>query len=101
MRFEDERLRLPGNAGRVGNRLTDALAKTLAVAVGATLLVVAFMFSLIVFALLAAAGLLVLGYLWWRTRDLRRHLRERPPGGHVIEGEMIREDSSRRGAHAD
>ncbi len=91
MRVEDERLRLPGNSVRVGNRLTDAIGKTLAVAVGATLLVVAFMFSLIVFALLAAAGLLVLGYLWWKTRDLRRHLRERPPGGHVIEGETIPE----------
>jgi hypothetical protein len=91
MRVEDERLRLPGNSARLGDRLTSALGKTLAIAVSATLLVVAFMFSLIVFALLAAAGLLVLGYLWWKTRDLRRHLRERPPGGHVIEGETVRE----------
>ena len=89
MRVQDERLRLPDNSGRVGDRLTNALGRTLAVVVGAALLVVAFMFSLIVFALLAAAGMLVLGYLWWKTRDLRRHLRERPPGGHVIEGETI------------
>ncbi len=42
------------------------------------------------------AGAVALGYLWWRTRDLRKQMREHPAGnvvieGEVIEGEVIRE----------
>jgi hypothetical protein len=46
-------------------------------------------------AVLVAVGLLGVGYLWWKTRDLRRQMRERPPGGRVIEGEVIRDTASR------
>ena len=91
MRPDEERLRLTGNAGSVGGSVAHMLGRVLAVATGAVLLVVAFMFSLLVFAFIAGAGLLVLAYLWWKTRDLRRHLRERPPGGLVIEGEAVRD----------
>ena len=63
--------------------------KVLTFASGAVLLVVAFMFSLLVFAILVTVGLLVWSYLWWKTRELRRQIRERPPGGRVIEGETI------------
>ncbi len=55
------------------------------------MLVAAFTLSLLVFALLATIGLLVWGYVWWKTRELRRQMRERPPGGRVIEGETIRD----------
>ena len=61
----------------------------------AVLLVVTFTFSLLVFAILVTGGLLAWGYLWWKTRELRRQMRERPPGGRVIEGEAIREDETR------
>lgn len=88
---DEERLRITGNTGRVSATLSNVLGKVLGFATAAVLLVAVFMFSLLVFAFVAAAGLLVLGYLWWKTRDLRRHLRERPPGGHVIEGEAIRD----------
>jgi len=69
-------------------------AKVLTFALAAVLLVVAFMFSLLVFAILVTVGLLVWGYLWWKTRELRRQMREQPPGGRVIEGEAIRDDES-------
>ena len=90
MRTDDERLRLPGNSARLGTAVTTLLGRALAFATGAALLVVAFMFSLVVFAVLLTAGLVFVAYLWWKTRELRRQLRERPPGGHVIEGETIR-----------
>jgi len=67
------------------------------IAVGAVLLVAVFTVSLLVFAIVVTGGLLVLGYLWWKTRDLRKQIREqmrqRPTGERVIEGEVIREAS--------
>ena len=53
------------------------------------MLVVAFTISLLVFAAVAAIALVVVGYLWWKTRALRKQMREHPPGGRVIEGEVI------------
>ncbi|MBI4191467.1 MAG: hypothetical protein HY525_13140 [Betaproteobacteria bacterium] len=68
-----------------------SLSKAVAFALSAVLLAMAFMLSVLVFAVVVTGGLLVWGYLWWRTRDLRKQMRERPPDGHVIEGEVIRE----------
>jgi len=84
---------------------TDFLGKLLMFAVTAVLLVVAFMFSMVVLVFVVTAGLLVYGYLWWKTRDLRKqmreHAREQPPGeaggspgGYVIEGEVIHEHTT-------
>ncbi len=70
------------------------IRKALGVVLGAVLLTAALLFSVVVFAVLAVGGLLVLGYLWWKTRDLRRQMRqqmrEQPPDGSIIEGEVIR-----------
>lgn len=61
---------------------------------------IAFMFSIVVFALIVAVGAIAWGYFWWKTRELRKHLREQadaangyrpPPRGEVLEGEVIRE----------
>lgn len=65
--------------------------KVLAAAGGVVLLVAALAFSLALFTAAVAGGLVLWGYLWWKTRKLRKHLREHPPGGHVIEGELIRD----------
>lgn len=74
------------------------LGKVLGFAAGAVLLVLVFTLSLLLFAVLVAGGLLAWGYLWWKTRHLRQELkqqmRERPPEGRVIEGEVIRDSES-------
>jgi membrane protein implicated in regulation of membrane protease activity len=77
-------------------RVPGLLGRLIAFAVGAALLIVAFMVSMVVFAIALAGALVIGGYLWWKTRELRRRMRERPPGGHVIEGEVIRDDESPR-----
>ena len=65
----------------------------------AVVLVVAFMFSLVILAAVAAVALVAGTYLWWKTRALRRQMRERPPGGHVIDGEVIRDKAKLDSAH--
>lgn len=55
----------------------------------------ALMFSVVLFAVVLTAGGLVWAYMWWKTRDLRKQMRDNPPGGLVIEGEVIRERDSR------
>ena len=82
---------------------------------GATLaLALAFTFSLVFLAVVALAALLVWGYVWWKTRELRRQLRaagidgingvggfaraaggqdaapETASSGEIIEGEAVR-----------
>ena len=51
------------------------LARVLALLGAALALVLAFTFSLVFLAVVAVAGLLVWGYVWWKTRELRRQLR--------------------------
>ena len=77
-------------------------------AIAATVVVfgVVLTFSVVFFAVLVAVGVVVLGYVWWKTRDLREAMRKAqaqaraggpaprgtPPGsGIVIEGEVVRE----------
>ncbi len=94
--MNEQRLGLTGNTPSV-------LTKILTFAVGAVLLIVALMFSALLFATALTVGLLIWGRLWWKTRDLRKRMREQaaagyafgqsPPGsnGRVIEGEVIRD----------
>jgi len=82
---------------------TSLLGKVVATIVGAAVLVAAFVFSLVVLAILLTGGLVFGGYLWWRTRDLRKRLREQQQvwaqqaavqpeaPGRVFEGEAIRD----------
>ena len=82
-------------------------AQLLTVIVGAILLGAAFMFSLVFFAVLAIAGVILWLYFWWKTRAVRAQIRKqmqeqsrfqdtetqtaRPAAaGDVIEGEAIR-----------
>jgi hypothetical protein len=43
---------------------------------GVVVLAAAFLFSLVLFAVLLGVGLIAGAYLWWKTRGLRRQLRE-------------------------
>lgn len=72
------------------------LAKVLAFALSALLLVLAFMFSVVALAVVAVGGIVLWGYIWWKTRALRQqmkemHARERERQEQVIEGEFFRE----------
>ena len=60
----------------------------------------ALMFSAVLFAIIIVAGTLAWAYLWWKTRELRKQMRDFPPrevmreekmsDGNVFEGEVIR-----------
>jgi hypothetical protein len=72
---------------------------------GAVGLVLAFMFSLVLVAVLLAVGIAFGGWFWWKTRKLRQHLREQPPharrpGEREVEGIVVEaeaDDPHRRG----
>lgn len=71
------------------------MKKLAAFVAGAALLVLGLMFSVVLLGIAIAVGLAVWGYLWWKTRELRRIMREHaaaaPTGGNgnVIDGEAI------------
>ena len=92
---------IPDNAHNV--RQPGPLGKVLALLGGAALLVLGFMFSLLLVAFAIAAAAVVWGYLWWKTRELRRRLREQVPAdaarpdtadGSVFDGEAVRIDDA-------
>jgi Flp pilus assembly protein TadB len=84
------------------------VARILAAMASVALLVVGFMFSLVIFAVALAVGLVVFGWMWWKFRRAMRLAQQDPrfqqfteqmrrgappPGrGDVIEGEVIRKD---------
>lgn len=90
MQFKDARFRISGNSPAA--QPPGFLAKLLTLVTGTVLLVVGLMFSLVVFAVAAVVASAVLAYLWWKTRDLRRQIRENPRGARVIDGEAVRDD---------
>lgn len=69
--------------------------RVLALIGGTILLVLGFMFSVVLLAIVAVAALGFGGYFWWRTRGLRKAMREHSAGsgsteeGHVIDGEAV------------
>jgi hypothetical protein len=81
------------------------LRKIAALIVTAALVVLVLMFSAVLFAIILIAGTTTFAYLWWKTRELRKQMRNFPPRsmmsagmareeeiikGEVIEGEVIR-----------
>ena len=73
------------------------------------LLVLAFMFSLVALAVVAVLGVALGGWLWWKTRTLRKQMRAAEDslrggamgtgtaaagGTTIIEGEFVREASA-------
>lgn len=98
MYTNEERPRLGADDSRFEVSRPGLLTKILTATAGAVMLVGAFMISLVALAAIAAVGLVAGLYLWWRTRELRRRMREqmrqRPPGGQIIEGEVIPDDTT-------
>lgn len=77
---------------------TGLLGKILATLFATVLLAVGFMFSVVLLAIAAVLGIVGLGYFWWKTRAIRRVLREQMASAQhdqntVIEGEatVVRE----------
>jgi len=79
-------------------------AKVAAFLLSATFLVLAFMFSLVALAVVAVVGVALGGWLWWKTRAMRKQMKEMREAAQqmgesgpthnndqVIEGEFIRE----------
>lgn len=85
----------PGRAPR------GPFAKVLTFVLSAAILVFAFMFSLVALAVAAVGGLLLGGWLWWKTRAVRKQMaaaqatagftRTEAFRGTIIEGEVIRD----------
>lgn len=74
------------------------LAKLLALLLGAAFLVLAFMFSLVALVVVAVGGLALWGWLWWKTRALRKQMQATAANDpQIIEGEFVRhQDEPRR-----
>jgi len=69
------------------------LRKVAALVVTLVLFGFVLMFSVMLFAFVLTAGVVAWGYLWWRTRALRKQMRmhsqDYPPGSVILEGEVI------------
>jgi len=63
----------------------NVLQRVVGLVVGIALLIAAFIFASVIFAVAAILALIIWGWLMWRTRHLRREM-ERAEGS-VIEGE--------------
>lgn len=105
MPIDPEQVRYFQQFSRRRVRPMNTWQKLLAGVAGAGIFVLALMFSVVLFAVVATVGLAVWGWVWWKTRDLRKQMREQmerqrqgqgasaEPGaeGLVIEGEILRE----------
>ncbi len=74
---------------------TGPLGQIFALLAGAILLVLGFMFSLVLLAVFVAVGLLLGAWIFWKTRHVRKAMKEArmagnpPADGDVIEGEAV------------
>jgi len=87
--------------GSAISRAKDVTLKVAIVVGGALALASAFVVSLVFLGIGLAVVLIGGGYLWWKTRELRRQLRARmhsqpQPGGEIIEGEVVEVEASSR-----
>ena len=70
------------------------LSKVAKIVVSVVLIGLALMFSALLLMVILTVGAMAWGYLWWRTRDLRRQMRKHPPSDVVVEGEVIRREAN-------
>lgn len=70
------------------------MGKLLAIASGVVLLVLGLMFSLALLVIAVVVGIIAFAYFWWKTRAMRKVMREQAAAqerehGSVIEGEAV------------
>jgi len=70
------------------------LQRILGVVLGVVLFIAAFFFASVMLAIAATLALVIWGWLWWRTREIRRAAGE--GDNVVIEGEYRVERETRR-----
>jgi phage-related minor tail protein len=73
----------------------DALRNLAAAVATAAVLGMALMFSAVLVAVIVVAALLGWAYLWWKTRELRKLMRNYPPGSVTMEREVAGDDAVR------
>ena len=94
----EEQMKFSQRYARFNTQPQSLLGKVLTLVLGAAFLVLAFMFSLVALAVVAVGGTMLWGWLWWKTRAIRKQMREQGPGfppqptvGNIIDGEVIRD----------
>lgn len=101
--MDERRLGWNGNAGTPMN----LWKKLVAYAAGALVLLVMLMMSAVLFAVGLTAALIIWARIWWKTRELRKRMREAgtdnpfeafrqaQQDGRIIEGEVVRRTEAR------
>ncbi len=104
----EEQMKFSQRYARFNTPPQSIFGKLLTLLLGGAFLVVAFMFSLVALAVVAVGGLMLWGWLWWKTRAVRKLIREQgiapesmarsnggnsegKSGGYIIEGEAVRQ----------
>jgi hypothetical protein len=82
---------IDGKGIRIGG--SGWFSRLLAVVVGAIMLVAAALVSVVLLAVLFGVGAIVIGYLWWKTRALRRQARAFGDDGRTVDVEVVQKDS--------
>ncbi|OUL83212.1 hypothetical protein [Paraburkholderia hospita] len=96
MQFDKQQERLRQNGATMRPGPPSVLAKVLAVVIGAALLVVGFAVSLVMLAVVLGAGIAIGGFVWWKTRDLRKQLREQTMRAQEMHEQQVRERAGPR-----
>ncbi|BCG05354.1 hypothetical protein PPGU19_099220 (plasmid) [Paraburkholderia sp. PGU19] len=96
MQFDKQQERLRQNGATMHPGPPSVLAKVLAVVIGAALLVVGFAVSLVMLAVVLGAGIAIGGFVWWKTRDLRKQLREQAMRAQEMHEQQVRERAGQR-----
>jgi hypothetical protein len=94
----EEQMKFSQRYARFSSQPKSLLGKLLTLVLGAAFLILAFMFSLVALAVAAVGGLVLWGWIWWKTRAIRQQLRDQAANyqpqnvteGDIIEGEAIR-----------
>ena len=78
-------------------RAANLLQRIVGVVLGIALFVAAFIFASVILAVVVSVALVIWGWVWWRTRDIRRAARDMREGDSVvIEGEYhVERDAGR------
>jgi Flp pilus assembly protein TadB len=96
MQFDKQQERLQQSGATARRGPPSLLAKIFAVVIGAALLVVGFAVSLVMLAVVIGAVIVIGGIVWWKTRDLRKRLREQAVQAQQMHEQQVRERAGQR-----